>query len=277
MQPQQIKGTTDWAEHAITLAVHPDARQLVFGVLLAGTGRVWADDLRLLVDGKPVWEAPKAVRPKTPLDLDRDFDTGSGVVMRELTPVQIANLVLLGKVWGFLKYHHPAVTTGTRHWDYELFRVLPAVLAAREQAQPARRRRNRAARERLGGQALGDELRRLGRALAAALARRIGRHALGDRLLELGDRVGIPWLGYACGECAQCRSDHENLCPRARFIGYQLDGTIGVDAGRLGPRAAVVEEVELARRVGVAVDREQAADVAGQLEQLRRGVAAIGT
>jgi C-terminal processing protease CtpA/Prc len=132
MQPREIRGTNDWAEYSITLPVSPDAKALVFGVLLSGTGKVWADDLRLLVDGKPVWEAPKVVRPKTPLDLDHEFDTGSGVVISALTPVQIENLSLLGKVWGFLKYHHPAVTTGTRHWDYDLFRVLPAVLASRD-------------------------------------------------------------------------------------------------------------------------------------------------
>jgi len=39
-----------------------------------------------------------------------------------------------------------------------------------------------------------------------------------------GDRVGIPWLGYACGQCEFCRSDHENLCPHARYTGYQIDG-----------------------------------------------------
>jgi alcohol dehydrogenase, propanol-preferring len=42
--------------------------------------------------------------------------------------------------------------------------------------------------------------------------------------LEVGDRVGVPWLGYACGECPFCRSGQENLCPRARFTGYQIDG-----------------------------------------------------
>src|SRR6185295_4572357 len=88
--------------------------------------------MRLFVDGKPVWEAPKAARPKTPFDLDHEFDTGSGIVINKLTPAQIENLAMLGKVWGFLKYHHPAVTTGTRHWDYDLLRVLPAVLAARD-------------------------------------------------------------------------------------------------------------------------------------------------
>jgi propanol-preferring alcohol dehydrogenase len=39
-----------------------------------------------------------------------------------------------------------------------------------------------------------------------------------------GDRVGIPWLGYADGVCEYCRSGRENLCPRARFTGYQIDG-----------------------------------------------------
>jgi propanol-preferring alcohol dehydrogenase len=39
-----------------------------------------------------------------------------------------------------------------------------------------------------------------------------------------GDRVGVPWLGWTCGECFFCRGGHENLCDRARFTGYQLDG-----------------------------------------------------
>jgi propanol-preferring alcohol dehydrogenase len=40
----------------------------------------------------------------------------------------------------------------------------------------------------------------------------------------LGDRVGVPWLGWTCGECEYCRGGHENLCDRARFTGYQIDG-----------------------------------------------------
>jgi C-terminal processing protease CtpA/Prc len=132
MQQRQVKGTHDWAEYSITLPVHSNAKQLYFGVLFAGTGKVWADDLQLLVDGKPVWEAPKVERPKTPIDLDHEFDASSGIVLNELTKVQIENLAMLGKVWGFLKYHHPRVVAGTYHWDYTLFRVLPSVLAARD-------------------------------------------------------------------------------------------------------------------------------------------------
>ena len=42
-----------------------------------------------------------------------------------------------------------------------------------------------------------------------------------------GDRVGVPWLGWTCGECEFCRSGRENLCAQARFTGYQIDGGYG--------------------------------------------------
>jgi propanol-preferring alcohol dehydrogenase len=42
--------------------------------------------------------------------------------------------------------------------------------------------------------------------------------------VRVGDRVGVPWLGLTCGRCGFCRSGRENLCPDARFTGYQRDG-----------------------------------------------------
>jgi len=68
--------------------------------------------------------------PKTALERDRRFDRGSGIVATTLSDRQVENLVLLGKIWGFLKYHHPRIAGGERHWDYDLFRVMPAVLDA---------------------------------------------------------------------------------------------------------------------------------------------------
>ena len=49
---------------------------------------------------------------------------------------------------------------------------------------------------------------------------------LGDGVthLAVGDRVGIPWLGYVCGECEYCTSGRENLCRSARFTGFHMDG-----------------------------------------------------
>jgi alcohol dehydrogenase, propanol-preferring len=41
---------------------------------------------------------------------------------------------------------------------------------------------------------------------------------------KIGERVGIPWLGWTCGECEFCRGGNENLCEQARFMGYTLDG-----------------------------------------------------
>jgi propanol-preferring alcohol dehydrogenase len=46
----------------------------------------------------------------------------------------------------------------------------------------------------------------------------------GVQSLREGDRVGVPWLGWTCGECAYCRRGLENLCRRARFTGYHRDG-----------------------------------------------------
>src|SRR5690242_13909582 len=39
-----------------------------------------------------------------------------------------------------------------------------------------------------------------------------------------GQRVGIPWLGWTCGQCKFCLSNRENLCEKARFTGYTIDG-----------------------------------------------------
>jgi propanol-preferring alcohol dehydrogenase len=41
---------------------------------------------------------------------------------------------------------------------------------------------------------------------------------------KLGERIGVPWLGWTCGDCGFCRTGRENLCDRARFTGYQIDG-----------------------------------------------------
>jgi propanol-preferring alcohol dehydrogenase len=49
---------------------------------------------------------------------------------------------------------------------------------------------------------------------------------MGERVerFSVGDRIGVPWLGYADGTCRYCLAGRENLCDAARFTGYQLDG-----------------------------------------------------
>ncbi len=123
LQGLNLNGTRDWAEYSVSVSVVPQGKQLVFGFLLSGTGKGWVDDLSLLVDGKPV-------ALPSPLSTDHEFDAGSHVNVTNLSTVQIKNLATLAQVWGFLKYHHPTVTEGLRHWDYDLFRILPQVLDA---------------------------------------------------------------------------------------------------------------------------------------------------
>jgi len=53
---------------------------------------------------------------------------------------------------------------------------------------------------------------------------RVEEHGPAVEGFAVGDRVGVPWLGYSCGSCEFCRTDRENLCRRARYTGYQING-----------------------------------------------------
>ena len=52
----------------------------------------------------------------------------------------------------------------------------------------------------------------------------VGEVVAGGERFAPATRLGVPWLGWTCGECRFCRSGQENLCDRARFTGYDLDG-----------------------------------------------------
>ena len=67
-----------------------------------------------------------------------------------------------------------------------------------------------------------DPPRVLGHQIVGACSAGDGAEGLRD-----GGLVGVPWLGWTCGECEYCRSGRENLCPRARFTGCDIDGGYG--------------------------------------------------
>ncbi|GHT64248.1 hypothetical protein AGMMS50239_21620 [Bacteroidia bacterium] len=131
MQQRGITGTTDWKEYEITLDMNPEnTSQIAFGGLLAGKGKIWLDNLKITIDGKDISKA-KLYQPFSEnAKNDITFDKGSNIVFPELNEQKINDLELLGKMWGFLKYHHPEVGKGKYNWDYELFRILPAFLNA---------------------------------------------------------------------------------------------------------------------------------------------------
>jgi len=53
------------------------------------------------------------------------------------------------------------------------------------------------------------------------VVKRLGKKA---KDFKYGDRVGVPWLYFACGTCDFCKRGEENLCPNAKFTGYDVDG-----------------------------------------------------
>lgn len=53
---------------------------------------------------------------------------------------------------------------------------------------------------------------------------RVEAYGLKVSRFQIGQRVGIPWLGWTCGQCNYCLSERENLCEKALFTGYTLDG-----------------------------------------------------
>lgn len=136
MQKHPVQGTTDWQQYTITLPLADEAKTLYFGTLLPATGTLWLDQLTLTVDGQPVNQAPAKPVAHYKAAQDTAFRHGSGLVLDNLSPQQIDNLAVLGRVWGFVKYYHPAVARGDYNLDAELLRVLPRVLSSQnEQAR----------------------------------------------------------------------------------------------------------------------------------------------
>jgi C-terminal processing protease CtpA/Prc len=93
--------------------------------------RLWSGILALVL---AVAACVDPTKPPTPPERDTEFDHGSFINPQELTQLQVDNLTLLAKVWGFAKYHDTRLILGSANWDYELFRAIPPVLAAPDRA-----------------------------------------------------------------------------------------------------------------------------------------------
>src|SRR5690606_27949224 len=85
------------------------------------------------IDGEDIQTLEEVKIEVAKAELDKEFDEGSTMELANLNPEQIQDLELLGRVWGFLKYHHPAIAQGNYNWDYELFRFLPEYLNSENQ------------------------------------------------------------------------------------------------------------------------------------------------
>jgi len=131
-----IYGTCDWKRYEVTANLYPEiTKEIIVACGLSGKGKIWLDDFKITIDGKDVQQLKPYEQKIFPAEKDKAFDSGSNIVFPALTEQKINDLELLGRIWGFLKYHHPAITTGNYNWDYELFRILPAYLKVNDNEQ----------------------------------------------------------------------------------------------------------------------------------------------
>ncbi|NJX14100.1 S41 family peptidase [Tamlana crocina] len=128
MKDQNIQGTKDWQKYSITLPFLKNAKNIYVGGILVGKGEAWFDDFTVTIDGEDIQTLKTIEKPIPNATLDHEFDNGSKINFPDLNDRMISNLELLGKIWGFLKYHHPEICSGNYNWDYELFRFLPKYL-----------------------------------------------------------------------------------------------------------------------------------------------------
>ena len=130
MQHKGITGTGEWTEYSVTVPLPEEAKTIYIGAIFSGKGALWVDDFRVLIDDKDISIARLKSEKTYKADLDTEFDKGSIIAIKSHTPQMLANLELLGRIWGFLKYYHPVVATGDYNWDAELFRIMSSIIDA---------------------------------------------------------------------------------------------------------------------------------------------------
>ncbi|MEO2051502.1 MAG: S41 family peptidase [Allomuricauda sp.] len=135
MQNQNITGTNDWKKYTITLKYPEGAEMIYVAGILVGKGEAWFDDFTITIDGENLQTLKEVEREPTKAELDKEFDSGSMVDLSNITEEKIEDLELLGKVWGFLKYHHPEIAKANYNWDYELFRILPKYIQTKNDTE----------------------------------------------------------------------------------------------------------------------------------------------
>lgn len=129
MEEQALIGTNDWKEYMVQVPY--DGREVTnisIGAVLAGKGKIWVDSIRLYVDDSPISTAKLMKAPLYKALADKAHDAASGIDTIQVTKSNLKYLALLGELWGFLKYHHPAIANGDYNWDSELFKILPNVI-----------------------------------------------------------------------------------------------------------------------------------------------------
>jgi len=134
MRSQNIVGTGDWKEYSTEITFNSKfTGRLNIGALLVGGGKVWFDNLHLYVDGKPIEHV--SVKPLTAIRTidQKTLQTASDELTQNYTPAKLDQLADFARIWGFLKYYHPSVTSGKLNWDSTLVSMVPRIINATPQ------------------------------------------------------------------------------------------------------------------------------------------------
>lgn len=123
----RCNGKQDWESFSVEMPLER-TEHFWFRIQPSGDMKLWISDCQVEVDGQSF---DIMVNPTAKADMDSVFVKNSGITLDLSSPLASDNLEVLGKVWGFMKYFHPKVVTGQYNWDYELFRVMPDIVNAK--------------------------------------------------------------------------------------------------------------------------------------------------
>lgn len=132
MEKENIQGSSDWKQFKVTLPYPSNARMIYVGGILSGNGKLWVDDFEVLIDNIDINKIEVSKKLDAQSDLDTEFDYDSKIKSFNVDSTTINNLHIVGRIWGFLKYYHPAIRSGNFNWDYELFRILSKIIAVKD-------------------------------------------------------------------------------------------------------------------------------------------------
>lgn len=124
-------GDQEWTDFCVEMPFERSDK-FFLQILCEGEVKFWVNDCQVLVDGQSLDIIKNSDKE---VDKDLEFVGNSGILIGEVNQQTLENLEVLGKVWGFLKYFHPQVVIGKYNWDFELFRVMPEIAAAKNQKE----------------------------------------------------------------------------------------------------------------------------------------------
>ena len=131
----EIEKNDNWKQYSVSAIPPPDADRFAITGAVMGGGVASFNNFQVATFRGASKELNGNWEGLFPAVADDEFDAGSKIETLPTDAETVAALDLLGRVWGFVKYHHPTIADGKKNWDYELLRFLPGFLAAKPESR----------------------------------------------------------------------------------------------------------------------------------------------